>query len=74
MKRISRPRREYPYRALVCMEDALDALDWCNETKGRGRFSFAWVFHSKDLTDIIKGEFFFTNRNDHMMFTLYWVK
>jgi hypothetical protein len=56
------------------MEDALDALDWCNETKGRGRFSFAWVFHSKDLTDIIKGEFFFTNRNDHMMFTLYWVK
>jgi hypothetical protein len=65
-----------PYRAVVCLEDTLDALDWCNEEhRSRNSFYFGWVFLRDDGTpDQILGEFYFTSPKDHMLFTMRWGK
>jgi hypothetical protein len=56
--------------AAVRLEDALDALDWCGEYRGQGFFHFSWAIEGSDVTGIFQ----FEDPDDHMMFTLRWVR
>jgi hypothetical protein len=67
--------RSWPYRSVVRIENTLDALDWCKSYQGQGRFHFKWLVdrYQEGESEII-GEFHFTDDQDHMMFTMQWVR
>lgn len=76
MKRVSNlDRKAVVHRAVTTVEDALDALEWCKLYDGQGRFHFQWLIDSGVNDDrTICGCFKFTDRDDHMMFSLKWVR
>jgi hypothetical protein len=67
--------RHWEYRATTKINDTLDALDWCKNYKGQGPFHFRWFIETSiDQEKDISGEFHFTDSQDHMMFTMRWVR
>lgn len=73
MKRLRKLRDDLAYRARVSMEDSMDALDWCNDHRSKGKFHFIWSFTTtEDANADILGDFHFTKKEDHTLFLLRW--
>lgn len=71
------PEGGLSYVAYVSMEEALDALDWCCDQEGSGLVFFSWKFETVVIhpsSELIRGEFLFSDRDDHVLFVLKWVR
>ncbi len=76
MKRSERfGNREWAHRSITRLDDSLDALEWCKDYKSQGLFHFRWFIEKIDDSEkCISGEFHFEDQEDHMMFTMRWVR